>query len=246
MGTARTLAAGLTTAAVGAALVVATPAAAGAAVAPKITSAKAKMPVVKVDTGDDVAVPLVAVVSDPDGVVNRVTFTAVGPGNQTFAFGSDSTGSGPASARVYEADLTDRSSDGAGQRKVTVAVELTDGADVSGWAGATRTTSYTLRVVPLLAMYQHPGRSSAKRVAFAGHLTGYLDNAGRKVVVQFKSKGKKWKKKQVVRTKGHLGAYGTKRFKIKKTGKWRVKVKRSGPYLGTRSTPLKIKKGRLW
>jgi hypothetical protein len=252
MGARRAAAAVLTTAVISTGLVVAGPSGALAATctgdapptctAPTVSSVKASAPTVEVTAGHDARVGLKAVVNDPDGLVMQVRFVVEAGSTKLFA--SDSTGTGAASARTYEADVTDRGTYGAGQRKVTAIVDLRYGVLIEDWPGVTSpTATYTLQVEPRLTFYRDVAGSSAKRVKFAGYLTGRQDNSGQSVIVQFKAKGKKkFKKKQVVRTTAGDGAFTTKRFKIKKNGKWRAITKPTGAYLGTKSPTVSIKK----
>lgn len=252
----RGLAAGLTTAALAAALVVAVPAPAQAATCtgyqapqptctpPTVVSASSSASVVAIRAGLDTTVTITARFSDPDDILGGVTFDS-DQNEQSLPATTYYPTSVSGDVKTYSRTYTERAAERTGTRKVTITAGLRDDVQASGFTGLTRTVSYAVTHAPRLVMSRASLRTT-KKVKFTGYLTGTPgnDNTGRPVAVQFKAKGKKkFKTKQKVTTSASNGAFSTKKFKLRKTGKWRAVFAGAPAVLPARSAVVKVAKG---
>lgn len=235
----RTLTA-LSVSALAAGALAATPAVGSAAVAPKLVSVSVSPSSVTTvgEYGKSRVVKVTVVYDDPDRVIRNAAFSNNGPTIQNYS-PKDYTSTDSGSRRTFTGEFKEDWNTRPGRISVHVEGQVGYGELVPGTVGK---TSYVVRNKPLIDISGTQSISYiwGKKARLTGVLTSTPLNAGQKVTVQFKAKGSKWKKRQVVKTDAD-GRYYTKKFKINQTGTWRAVFKGKGYVLGAKGT-YKVKK----
>ena len=222
--------------AVAAGVVVSSPATGSAAVAPKLVSVTVSPASVTTigEIGRQSSVVVTVVYDDPDKVLRNAAFSNNGTRIQSYS-PKDFTPEESGSRRTFSGTFDEDYGSAPGVRTVHVEGQVGYGEQVAGTVG---TTSYVVRNKPRLDLTGTRLMSAmwGTKSKLTGSLTATPANAGQKVTVQFKAKGKKkWKKRQVLKTDAD-GRYFTKKFKINRAGTWRAVFKGKGYVLPAKGT----------
>jgi hypothetical protein len=172
-------------------------------------------------------VTVTAVFNDPAREIDYVSFDNAGTGPQSrfVSRDTDSTSVDSGAKRTFSFTFRQNfSSVDAGVNRVYVAGIKRYSQFLDGTTGS---TSFVIKNKPSLQFSKTTGlRIWGTKANFFGTMASTSQNANQKVRIEFdrkgKQKGKKWKKRQVVRTNDR-GQFFTKKFKINKVGRYRAR-----------------------